>query len=96
MHADPRPATGANAIVRQRRHRDRGRLLGKASGQRPCVSLLFWRGCLGQGVLYEVMNLGQLAKLPVIYVCENNLYTEYTHYSETTAGDILARAARVP
>jgi len=28
----------------------------------------------------------------VIYVCENNLYTEYTHYSETTAGDILARA----
>ena len=30
-------------------------------------------------------------KLPVIYVCENNLYTEYTHFSETTAGDILAR-----
>jgi pyruvate dehydrogenase E1 component alpha subunit len=28
----------------------------------------------------------------VIYVCENNLYSEYTHYSETTAGDILARA----
>jgi len=31
-------------------------------------------------------------KLPVTYVCENNLYTEYTHYSETTAGDILNRA----
>jgi pyruvate dehydrogenase E1 component alpha subunit len=38
------------------------------------------------------MNLAQLFKLPVIYVCENNLYTEYTHYSETTAGDILLRA----
>jgi pyruvate dehydrogenase E1 component alpha subunit len=37
------------------------------------------------------MNLAALWKLPVIYVCENNLYTEYTHYSETTAGDILAR-----
>ena len=49
-------------------------------------------GALGQGVLYEVMNLAQLFKLPVIYVCENNLYTEYTHYSETTAGDILMRA----
>jgi pyruvate dehydrogenase E1 component alpha subunit len=38
------------------------------------------------------MNLAQLMKLPVVYVCENNLYTEYTHYSETTAGDILNRA----
>jgi pyruvate dehydrogenase E1 component alpha subunit len=26
-------------------------------------------------------------------VCENNLYNEYTHYSETTAGDMLARGA---
>ena len=31
-------------------------------------------------------------KRQVIYVCENNLYTEYTHYTETTAGDITARA----
>ena len=29
--------------------------------------------------------------MPVIYVCENNLYNEYTHYLEATAGDILAR-----
>jgi TPP-dependent pyruvate/acetoin dehydrogenase alpha subunit len=29
----------------------------------------------------------------VIYVCENNMYNEYTHFSETTAGEILARPA---
>ena len=52
----------------------------------------FGEGALGQGSLYEVMNLAQLWKLPVIYVCENNLYTEYTHYRETTAGDIPSRA----
>jgi pyruvate dehydrogenase E1 component alpha subunit len=38
------------------------------------------------------MNLARLFSLPVIYFCENNLYTEYTHYSETTAGDVLTRA----
>ena len=53
----------------------------------------FGEGALGQGVLYEVMNLAQLWKLPVIYACENNLYCEYTHYSEATAGDILMRAS---
>lgn len=95
MHiADPATGNlGANAIV--------GGSLGIATGAaltaqrlgngRVAVSF-FGEGALGQGVLYEVMNIAQLWKLPVIYVCENNLYTEYTHFSETTAGDILSRA----
>jgi TPP-dependent pyruvate/acetoin dehydrogenase alpha subunit len=51
----------------------------------------FGEGALGQGLFYEVMNLAQLWKLPVLYVCENNLYNEYTHYAETTAGEITGR-----
>jgi pyruvate dehydrogenase E1 component alpha subunit len=95
MHiADPATGNlGANAIVCgsagiatgaafSARHLGNGRV----------AVCFFGEGALGQGVLYEVMNLAQLFKLPVIYVCENNLYTEYTHFSETTAGDILARA----
>ena len=36
--------------------------------------------------------MASLWKLPVIYVCENNLYGEYTPCGETVAGEILARA----
>jgi pyruvate dehydrogenase E1 component alpha subunit len=66
-----------------------GALTAKEGLQRRAVCFF---GALGQGLLYEVMNLAQLWKLPVLYVCENNQYNEYTHYSETTAGELAARA----
>ena len=95
MHiADPATGNlGANAIV--------GGSVGIATGAAFTAKTLgtdrvavcfFGEGALGQGSLYEVMNLAQLWKLPVIYVCENNQYNEYTHYQETTAGTILGRA----
>lgn len=95
MHiADPDSGNlGANAIV--------GGSAGIATGAAFSAQRLgtgqvavcfFGEGALGQGLLYEVMNLAQLWKLPVIYVCENNFYNEYTHYTETTAGQIAARA----
>ncbi len=95
MHiADPATGNlGANAIV--------GGSVGIATGAAFSAKTLgtdrvavcfFGEGALGQGSLYEVMNLAQLWKLPVIYVCENNQYNEYTHFTETTAGSILGRA----
>src|SRR5213593_4604191 len=84
---------GANAIV--------GGSTGIATGAAMSARLrgsdqvavcFFGEGALGQGLLYECMNMAALWKLPVIYLCENNCYNEYTHYSETTAGEIEARA----
>ncbi|MBZ5656245.1 MAG: thiamine pyrophosphate-dependent dehydrogenase E1 component subunit alpha [Acidobacteriia bacterium] len=95
MHiADPATGNlGANAIVCGSAGIATGAAFSaKRLGTGQVAACFFGEGALGQGVLYEVMNLAQLFKLPVIYVCENNLYTEYTHYAETTAGDILARA----
>ena len=60
-------------------------------GTHQVAACFFGEGALGQGLLYEVMNIAALWKLPVIYVCENNLYNEYTYFRETTAGDILDR-----
>jgi pyruvate dehydrogenase E1 component alpha subunit len=96
MHiADPATGNlGANAIV--------GGSAGIATGAAFASKYLkngrvtvcfFGEGALGQGVLYEEMNLAQLWKLPVIFACENNMYNEYTHFSESTAGDIIARPA---
>ncbi len=95
MHiADPATGNlGANAIVCGSAGIATGAAFSaKRLGTGQVSVCFFGEGALGQGVLYEVMNLAQLFKLPVIYVCENNLYTEYTHFEETTAGDILARA----
>jgi pyruvate dehydrogenase E1 component alpha subunit len=94
MHiADPATGNlGANAIVGGSTGIATGAALSsKRLGTGQVTVCFFGEGALGQGVLYEVMNLAALWKLPVLYVCENNLYNEYTHYSETTAGDLLAR-----
>src|SRR5436190_14437295 len=95
MHiADPATGNlGANAIV--------GGSAGIATGAAFSAKFLktnqvavcfFGDGAMGQGLLYEVMNMAALWKLPVIYVCENNLYNEYTHNRETLAGDMVTRA----
>lgn len=84
---------GANAIVGGSTGIATGAAFSaKARGSDQIAACFFGEGALGQGVLYEVMNMAALWKLPVVYLCENNLYNEYTHYAETTAGEIAARA----
>ena len=84
---------GANAIV--------GGSAGIATGAAMSIKMrksdqvavcFFGDGALGQGLLYETMNMASLWNLPVLYVCENNQYNEYTHYRETTAGEVTGRA----
>ena len=95
MHiADPDSGNlGANAIVGGSAGIATGAAFSAKMRRSDQVAVCFFgEGALGQGLLYEVMNMASLWKLPVIYVCENNLYNEYTHYSETLAGQITARA----
>lgn len=83
---------GANAIVGGSMGIATGAAMSSKMRKSGQVAVCFFGdGALGQGLLYEVMNMAQLWSLPIIYVCENNLYGEYTHYSENTAGKMLAR-----
>jgi TPP-dependent pyruvate/acetoin dehydrogenase alpha subunit len=52
----------------------------------------FGEGATNQGYFHECLNFAKVHNLPVLYVCENNLYGEFTPMEDVTAGRILARA----
>jgi pyruvate dehydrogenase E1 component alpha subunit len=52
----------------------------------------FGDGTLEEGHVHESMNLAALYRLPVIFICENNLYSSHMHWSERRAADNLHRA----
>jgi TPP-dependent pyruvate/acetoin dehydrogenase alpha subunit len=51
----------------------------------------FGDGAMNQGYVFECLNFSQVFKLPVVFVCENNGYGEYTPFRSVTAGEIRAR-----
>jgi TPP-dependent pyruvate/acetoin dehydrogenase alpha subunit len=52
----------------------------------------FGDGAMNQGYVFECLNFAQVFALPVVLVCENNGYGEYTPFRSVTAGEIRARA----
>lgn len=86
---------GANGIV--------GGGLGIAAGSaftakregKGRVSVAFFGdGAINQGIWYETANIAVLWKLPLIYICENNQYTEFTNWKKLVSGEGLAARAR--
>ncbi len=59
----------------------------------PHVAVAFFGdGTLEEGHVHESMNLAALYRLPVIFVCENNLYSSHMHWSERRVADNLHQA----
>lgn len=84
---------GANAIVGGSMGIATGSALrAKLQGSSDVTVCFFGDGATAQGLWYEVMNMAALWRLPVIYACENNGYSEYTRTDEIAAGSITARA----
>lgn len=53
----------------------------------------FGDGAANQGVFFESLNLAALWGLPIIFLVENNQYTEWTRTEDLTVGEITQRAA---
>lgn len=54
---------------------------------------VFGDGAANIGAFHETLNLAAVWKLPVVFVCENNLYGEYTRIDLSTPGEDLAHRA---
>ena len=53
----------------------------------------FGDGAANIGAVHEALNMAALWKLPVVFVCQNNLYAEYTSFEESTRSESIASRA---
>jgi len=85
---------GANGIVGGGIPIATGAALASSFRGNEAVAVSFFGdGASNEGTFHESLNLAGLWKLPVIYVCQNNCYAEFTPTSESTSvKDIAVRA----
>jgi pyruvate dehydrogenase E1 component alpha subunit/2-oxoisovalerate dehydrogenase E1 component len=74
-------------------------LADRMQGKDAVTACFFGEGAVDEGAFHETMNLAALWKLPVLFVCENNLYSMGTAVALAEAETNIARKAegyRVP
>lgn len=64
------------------------------AGKRQVVMTFFGDGATNTGAFHEGMNLASVWKLPVIFVCENNLYAMSTRTDRAVAAKSVASRAQ--
>jgi TPP-dependent pyruvate/acetoin dehydrogenase alpha subunit len=57
-------------------------LASKLQGNGRVTAIFFGDGAVDEGTFHESLNFASIKKLPVIYICENNLYAINSHQSE--------------
>jgi pyruvate dehydrogenase E1 component alpha subunit len=84
---------GANGVVGAGLAIAAGAALGAQLDADGKVAVCFFGdGAANQGVLMETLNVATVWQLPLIFVCENNTFSEFTPSREITAGRIGDRA----
>jgi pyruvate dehydrogenase E1 component alpha subunit len=69
-------------------------LAAQLKGERQAVICTFGDGATNTGAFHEAMNLAAVWQLPIVFICQNNLFAETTRTDETfRAESLTARAA---
>jgi pyruvate dehydrogenase E1 component alpha subunit len=66
----------------------------KYRGEDRCTLCFFGDGAVNQGAFHEALNLAALWKLPVVFVCENNLFGMGTHVERAASVKELTNRAK--
>jgi TPP-dependent pyruvate/acetoin dehydrogenase alpha subunit len=64
----------------------------KLRGDGRVATVFFGDGALEEGQVHETLNLAALYRLPLLFVCENNLYASHLHWTERRVADNLDQA----
>jgi pyruvate dehydrogenase E1 component alpha subunit len=67
-------------------------LAAQLDGEDRVSVAFFGDGGANQGVIMEALNIAAIWKLPLLLVCENNGFSEFSPTASVTAGDIAARS----
>jgi pyruvate dehydrogenase E1 component alpha subunit len=65
----------------------------KLRSERRVSVAFFGDGATEEGHFHESLNLAALQKLPVLFICENNLYSSHMHITERRAEDNIVNSA---
>ncbi len=68
-------------------------LAAKFEGQGRVVTTALGDGAMNQGAVHEAMNFAAYLDLPLIFICENNIYAELTPTRDMVRSDELFRRA---
>jgi len=68
-------------------------LAAQMDGGNSIAVSFFGDGATEEGVFHESMNLAAVKKLPVVFVCENNLFSSHLHVSLRQPADSTCRYA---
>lgn len=68
-------------------------LASKLSDEPRVVVPFFGDGAADEGVFHEALNIASLMELPVVFVCENNLFSTHLHVEQRRASRSIKQVA---